>query len=276
MRFVTLVVLLILAGLPGCNSGSSERNLASASGPGPQTDPQPIPMPTAVHFEGIWQGTATSDVSGTSSPAILMVNGWGEFRMVTDDAQFVGFTTRTASTLEGEVTGFQSVQTTWNDGSRSSRFTLSGTISGDHSIEASYSGNVDSGTLQLALMVDTKLTTIYAVDGVWAVYDNQQNVEATIQMDRYDDWAAQVSGAHANGCTYFGNIEAWTSAFSYDITPFEVTGCPLIAGTDINGTYVGTAALIDIADDKSDERLLVVALSSDVIQITFFLHRIPA
>lgn len=236
-----------------------------------------IAAPTSdyLHFEGIWQGVITPAASGTSRPAIAMVNGWGEFRLVAGSMQMVGFPKRTATDVAGEITGITSAETTWSDGSRIGAFTLNGEISADNFIRARYAGSKDSGTLDLASSIADQSTEIGSVQGVWVQYDEFDNIVATLQVDVYDGWAARISGSHSNGCRYLGNTEAWTSAQSYDVVPFEVSGCPPVNGIDVNGTYSGTGALIDVEGDSSNELILVVALSNEASQITFFLHKIP-
>lgn len=268
MKDIPLIGVAVLSLLGGCNS--------QTSGPAGPTDEVANavapPATNFVHFEGIWQGIVTPAASATSLPAIVMVNGWGEFRMVADGMQFVGFPRRTASGIAGEVKGITSAQATWNDGRRVNYFSLSGTISGDEFIDASYNGGADNGTLAVAWAATDQSSEIESIQGVWALYDENQNIVMTLQVDVYDLWQARMSGAHSNGCTYSGNIEAWTSEFSYDVVPFEVSGCPLAGDIDVNGTYWGTGALIDVDGDNSAERVLVIALSNEVNQLTFFLH----
>ena len=93
-------------------------------------------------------------------------------------------------------------------------------------------------------------------------------------METINFYDARISGAHVNGCAYGGGAESWTSADSYDIWELVVTGCPEIAGVDINGTYSGSAAIIEIEDDGRDEMALVIGLSNEENQITQFLYRL--
>jgi hypothetical protein len=260
MNLRTLASALIVTELIGCGSGS----LNDVEETVPSAPPDSTGSSTTVHFEGIWQGT---------SAAIALVNGWGEFRLLAEDVQFVGFPKRTQSAIEGVVTGIRSAGTTWNDGSHVSQFTLIGSITEDHSIDARYEGP-QSGTLSMSWAAAEANTAIATIDGIWALRDENRNVVATIQIDAYSGLAAEVFGSHANGCTYSGESESWTSAYSYDFSPLELSGCPLIDGVDLNGTYVGTGALIDLADDGSDELVFVVALSNDANQISFLLDKV--
>jgi len=277
MKSLTVFGLLALAGLYGCKSNPGGDTQSSAQTP-PSSPEQQLPANSSqqlVGFEGIWQGIVTPDVSGTSSPALVMVNGWGELRLLTDERQFVGFPARTAKFVAGTLTGIRSAATTWHDGSVVSDFFLSGSIDDDAFIDATYSGSVESGTLQLSWAADRVVNTeIDEINGVWALYDDNQNIRATLQIGRYDQWQAQISGFHTNGCVYFGNTEAWTSFYSYDVVPFEISGCPNMGDTNINGTYSGTAALVDIDGDNSEDHVLVFALTNSANQLALFLHRV--
>lgn len=270
MKRILLPCAAALCVLGGCNSetqvpASRASDLLNTAAP---------PSPDYVHFEGIWQGMVTPAETGTSLSAIVMVNGWGEFRLVADGMQLVGFPKRTASSVVGEITGITSVDTTWNSGSRIADFTLHGEISADNFISARYSGSSDNGTMAVAWATTHSPTRIESIEGLWVQHDQAENIVATVQIDVYDGWQARISGSRSNGCNYFGNIEAWTSELSYDVTPLEVSGCPPSNGIDVNGTYSGTSALIDIADDGSDELILAVALTNEVNQISLFLHRL--
>jgi len=267
--------LWVLVCMGGCNSegpvGGDGHTVQVAS----PTMPQPATTTEFVHFEGNWLGTLTSDVTGNSSTAIALVNGWGEFRLITNGAQFIGWPRRTATNLSGGVTGIRDAGSTWNNGNPTSYFALVGTISEDNFIEATYRGSGDSGMLAMAWSPEEQSVTIGSLDGTWVEYDESRNIVATIQIDASGAWQAGIYGSHVNGCTFAGETEAWTSYYSYDVVPFEVSGCPQIAGIELNGGYSGTAALVNLPDDHTDEPALVVAVSNDLYhQLSFFLHRV--
>lgn len=271
MKTLRLVGLLILAALASCDlNGSSD---PGSTVPPPSPEPPP-PGVVTVHFEGIWQGAMTSGEPVNGSAAIALVNGWGEFRLVSDGVQFVGFPQRTVTGISGLLTGIRSAGTTWSDGERISDFDLSGSISSDGFIDATFEGSADSGILWMNQVAVAGPTDIAALNATWGLYDENQNMVATFLITSYSESGARISGAHANGCTYTGTSESWTSFYSYNISALEVAGCPLVDGSDPNGAYVGTAGLVDVDDDDSDEPVLVVALSSDTNQLTFFLHRL--
>ena len=273
MKTSTAIGLLMLAYMVGCNTEApGERELATAS-----ISTTPVSTTNTVHFEGVWQGTMTSRLTNTSSSAITMVNGWGELRLLTDDIQFVGFPLRTATTVSGSVTGIRSAGTEWQDGSTTGIFSLKGEILEDEFIEATYEGGSDAGELALAWSAAIQDTSIGSIIGQWVQNDENGNILASLTIAGVGIVEASIHGSHANGCTFSGRTEAWTSYYSYDVVPFEVSGCPLIEGVDLNGAYSGTAALIDLFGDESDKLVLVVALSNDDgHQISFYLHRIPA
>lgn len=265
------ILAIIAAHLIGCGSGGPEPiEPPVVSDP---TVPVQTSGPSTVHFEGIWQGTVTPDDTQTSSWAIAIVNGWGEMRLLTRDAQFVGAPRRTQSALKGDLIGLRSAGTTWSDGSGISPFTIDGSIASDEFIDADYSGPTVSGALAMAWEPDAHSTDIQTIGGTWASFDRNQNIIAALTFDVFNDDSARISGSHANGCTYSGTTESWTSVNSYDIWQFAMSGCPFVAGVDVNGDYSGSAARIDLADDGTDELALVVALSNDEVQQTIFLYK---
>lgn len=264
-------LLVVIAQLAGCGSGNPEAAVQSLTND--SVGPTPNTGSPYVHFEGTWQGTVIPDGTMTSSPAIAVVNGWGEFRLLTTDAQFVGFPRRTASELGGELTGLRSPGTTWSDGTRVSSFTISGSIAEDNFIDATYTGSVGSGMLAIAWEPSTNSTDISAIAGIWALFDDFRNIVATFEVNVIDDWSATITGAYSNGCTFSGTSESWTSFNSYDISPAQISSCPLIAGVDVNGGYSGSAVRLDVADDGTDELALVIALSNNDNQLTYFLYK---
>lgn len=271
MLIKKIVLVMFAAQLIACRSGSTDR--AAETIPDTLQTPSTSNNDPYVHFEGIWQGTITPDDTMTSGTAVALVNGWGEFRLLASEAQFVGFPRRTRSVLEGRLTGFRSPGVTWDNGARISQFTISGSIAGDEFIDAVFSGDAGSGSLGLAWVTVTYPTDISDINGTWALLDENQNHVATFNVDVTNEWEARINGAHSNGCIYSGAAESWTSVNSYDIWELSISNCPPIAGIELNGDYSGTAALIDSADDGTDELALVLALDNDQIQVTHFLYR---
>lgn len=210
----------------------------------------------------------------TSSLAVIIVNGWGEFRLLTPDTQFVGYPRRTTADFEGELSGIRAVGTTWPDGSRVSLFDIAGTIDSNAFIDASYTGNNGGGTLALAWSGANLARHVVDVEGRWELYDADRNIVATFSVTRSGDWTANIFGMHSNGCNYSGELESWTSMASYDIWDLNISGCPMLAGTDVNGSYVGSAALLDMPDDGTGSLALVMALSNDNTQLTLILSRL--
>ena len=270
MRIQKIALLLAAVQLAACNSGSGDSNPAvlsgSLSGPAPGTGSPP------AHFEGNWQGTITPDDTKTSVDAVVIVNGWGELRLYAGDIQMVGWPRRIAGRLEGDVTGFRSPGSTWTDGSQISLLSIDGTIDKDEFINATYVGVGGSGTIALAHVTRQDSVKITAISGLWVQKDANQNNIASFDIEILGGWEAKITGTHANGCIYSGEAESWTSFNSYDIPKLEVSGCPLVNGVDINGTYVGSAALFDMPDDGTDELALVLGISSDDNQLTFVLY----
>lgn len=277
MKYAVASILMFLAALCGCTSESGGDISAPLDYDSISTSISPPPPPPPGdndNFEGIWQGVLTPDMSGNSAEAVVLVNSWGEFRMITDGAQFVGWPQRTGSSIAGTLTGIRVAGSTWSDGTRSTEFDLDGTISEDGFIEARYTGGGESGVIAVA-WGDYGVSQIDSIVGTWVRYDADENIVATFQFERRDMWIADIHGSHADGCTYLGETEAWTSRSSYDFGQFEASGCPLVGGLDLNGSYSGTGALIELVEDTSEEPALVIALSNDLErQITFLLYRI--
>ena len=265
------VLFIALAQLVACDS----RGAGGAALPAAQTDwvPTIIGGNDPSHFEGIWQGTITPDDTNTTSGAILIVNGWGEFRLLSEGLQFVGAPRRTKTELSGELVGFRSSDTAWKDGSRVSAFEITGTIGDNEFIHAAYSGEADSGLLALSRVTDSSSSSISSLQGSWVMADDNENTVASFQMQTMNSLEASVYGSHANGCTYSGVAESWTSAVSYDIWELLVKGCSGTGGIAPNGTYSGSAVIIDIEDDGRAATALVVGLSNDQNQLTFILYR---
>ena len=267
-----LALLLIAAQLVGCNSGSQAPDAHTTDNSAVTTSSNT--NDDYVHFEGIWQGTITPDDTMTTGTAIVLVNGWGEFRLLTRDTQFIGFPRRTTTELSGGLTGLRSPDSAWSDGTLSSRFTITGSIDGDNFINATYDGDVGGGSLALAWEPGAHSTDIMAIEGTWVGFDDHLNMVVTFDFGNFSTWESSMHGTHSNGCTYSGNIESWTSLNSYDIWELEISGCPNVAGTDMNGEYSGTAALVNVVDDGSNNLALVLGLSSDEIQLSYFLYRL--
>jgi len=264
------LLLIFCVQFVGCGSGAP----GGESSPPPDIPPGPIgqlPSTTSryVHFEGIWQGTATPDDGSTTTRAIMLVNGWGEIRVLLDDAQLIGWGQRTATEFEATLTGIKMAGETWSDGSRNTSFEYTGTFDENTSIEAVYSGDSDGGDLQIHRVTDAESSFLDAAYGTWALFDENLNIAATFNIEAF----YRISGSHSNGCVFLGEIDDWSSHLSYDIYEIEVSGCPLADGIDVNGTYVGTAAIFDVADDGTDESGLIIALSNDENQLTYLLYR---
>ena len=268
MNVRQIALLLITAQLVACKLDRENPTPDPASGVTPSAD-SPF-----VHFEGVWQGTITPEDTMTSLPAIVIVNGWGEFRLLTDGVQFVGWPRRTVSELEGSLKGIRSPDSTWSDGTVVSSFTIYGSIEADNFIDATYAGNASSGSVALDWVSVTNSTDIDAIQGTWMLLDAHQNYVATFEFDVIDIAEATITGAHSNGCTYSGAAESWTSFNSYDIWEIDVSNCPAVAGVDVNGRYSGTAALIDVVDDGTGELALVLGLSNSETQLTHYLYRL--
>lgn len=266
-----IVLLVVCAQLVACGSGDTEPVTPTVTNN--PAGPTPGSSNSFVHFEGVWQGTITPDDTMSSGMGIVFVNGWGEFRLLASDVQFIGFPRRTFSELQGNLTGLRSPGSEWSDGTRVSPFTISGAIDEDNFIDATYYGSAGSGSLALAWVSSTDSTNIGATNGMWVLFDDDQNYLATFEIEVTNEWEATITGAHSNGCNYSGVAESWTSFNSYDISKFDISDCPLIAGIDANGEYSGTAARIDIADDGTGELALVLGLSNGQNQLTYFLYR---
>ena len=271
MRIRSILFALIVLYLGACGSGGTDGE--SLSSAGESTTSSPGDGSGWVHFEGVWQGTVTSHDTRSSSTAIVIVNGWGEFRLVAADFQFVGFPGRTRTRLEGQVTGFRAAGTTWSDGTRTSEFIISGSIDTDNFIDATYFGAAGSGSLSLESIPAIDSASIGGVLGTWFLLDNDHGYSASFDFDREDDWQASIRGTHVNGCNYLGSLESWTSINSYDVWELNIAGCPAIADIDLNGEYVGSAVLVDITDDGTDTLVLVLALSNRDNQLTYLLYR---
>lgn len=271
MRIGIIAALIVAAQLIACGSGAKSPSAPAAVTPSPGPTPSGgIPW---VHFEGVWQGTITPDNTMSSLPAIAIVNGWGELRLLADDAQFVGFGSRTDSELNGDLMGFRLPGSTWSDGTRVSPFTISGSIDEAGFIDAAYSGNADSGSIALAWESSNNSGDIDATNGTWVLFDDNLNPVATFDFIVKTEIAALIIGTHSNGCTFSGGADSWTSFTSYNISDLQISNCPLVSGINVNGGYSGTVAILDVADDGTNQLSLVLGLSNDEIQLTYFLYR---
>ena len=104
MHLNRISIVMIAAQLAACSSGGNHVDVTPVEINGLD----PSQGDGYIHFEGLWQGALTPDDTLTSSTVVVIVNGWGEFRALTADVQFVGFPHRTGSTLTGELKGIRS------------------------------------------------------------------------------------------------------------------------------------------------------------------------
>ena len=270
MKKIQIVSVIVVVSILGCTSGNDEPPVSE----GGYQAAVPVIDTAPVHFEGIWQGTLTPSGQSIDLSAILIVNGWGEFRMVAGDSQFVGFPTRGGSTLAGDLTGMKPAGSAWSDGSRVSDFLVDGTINKDQFIDARYVGTVESGDMALTWSKDAGEATPADIDGLWQLENENGNPVASFLIEESGFVTSRINGNHENGCLYAGIADAWTSYRSFDIVPMRIKDCPVVDGININGEYYGSAALVDDPDGESDEQQLVFALSNEENQMHFFLHRV--
>ena len=268
-RFTPCLVFAILV---ACGSGEPAPTSPSAAAA--YDPPAPAGSGRLIHFEGVWQGSITPDGASTASPAIVIVNGWGEFRLLSDDVQFIGFLQRTQAGFNGDLLGIREAGATWRDGTRVSTFAVSGDFGVDESIEATYAGEAESGVISLAWVSSDESGSIENAGGMWAQLDDNRNPVAVFELHVRGDWDALVTGTDVNGCLYSGAMESWTSFRSYEIGELIVENCPLVGGVDINGVYQGSAVLIDVAGDNTDELAMVIGLSNGEAQLTHVLYRL--
>ena len=264
-----IALALALASLFGCGSGTSD----PASPPQNYASAVPTGSSQQVHFEGVWQGTLTPTGSDQESQAIAMINGWGEFRLTTGDTQFIGFPLRTKSQVSGSLEGIKQAGEEWSDGSRTAEFELSGSIDNNQTINAGYTGSVEIGTMTLAWPSGLDRATLAEIEGTWSLLDDLQNPTASYLIETISGHTSRITGNHSNGCMYAGLLEIWTSYHFYNVERFELTNCPTGTGVNINGEYSGSAAIVNINSDGTDEEVLIIAISNDSNQITFHLHR---
>ena len=263
------VVLLLVTGCGGSSpEASQDRHIDTAPSP-----PGPLPL---TPKEGVWLGTMTSDITSKTVDVIGLGNGWGELLLLTETGQLIGFPTEENREITGDFTAIAATGTTWLNGERIAKVSVLGTVSAPFDIEAGYEGGGDQGTLSLILLPSSqKDTYVEQVAGVWSNRDEQQNIVATFLIQAQSSLVAQLTGSHANGCTYLGEIESWTSQYVYDIGSLTLAGCPLIQGLEVNGEYAGSGALVDVPGDGSDELKLVIGLSNDEFQYNLVLDREP-
>ncbi|MDX1508296.1 MAG: hypothetical protein R3358_08455, partial [Woeseiaceae bacterium] len=174
MKILMAAIPCALAVLCGCSGGApGNETTGSPSGASSTSASE-----ETVHFEGNWVGTLTSDQEQHSSTAILLVNGWGEFRLIADGMQFVGWPRRTETSLAGTVTGIRAAGTSWNDGSTSGIFDIGGTITGNDLIDGTYLGAGDNGVFTLTWVAGDE-SRGEAIAGSWVQYDANENIVAS-------------------------------------------------------------------------------------------------
>ena len=178
--------------------------------------------------------------------------------------------------FEATLTGITTDGSTWPDGSEIATFSFSGTRSADGAIEGSYAGAGDSG----AVLLDKTTgpigdSRVRAVEGMWVLRDASQNIIATYLISQNGQRSAVFEGSHVNGCVFSGEIEDWSSMFVYDFDNLEISGCPIVDGTSMNGnfeSFSGLAAPIKINLAGTTGDFLAVVVSDDRRAITLILE----
>ena len=84
-----------------------------------------------------------------------------------------------------------------------------------------------------------------------------------------------LTGSDESGCMFNGQIanNSWFSAVLYEVS-VSVSGCPAVAGRDLDGSYVGEGAVLDSEAGSHADDFLVIGISNDNNVIAFSLGKI--
>lgn len=227
--------------------------LASCGGGGGDDDEDNEPIVNDADLTGLWSGTETRD-GGVGVPVTIIVSEGsstipdGAFLLVSPELYITGVGETLENSFFADGDGWpRGSRVTFSDGSAKAVFTLNGTAFSKSSINGSYAGGGESGTLSLTYSAQltnrgASLATVagsYVTDGGGAL--SITNGEIT------------YNNANA-GPNCIGNGEIAFAQSSMNVYSWLI----LFSGCDqfFNGGASGFAYLSDAANGGSNNRLL--------------------
>jgi hypothetical protein len=190
---------------------------------------------------GVWTGTDARD-GDPSHPAVVIVSESGVFTSASAGLFLSGQGETDGDSLSATANGYAAPGQLFTNGNSAGTFTLSGTVEDFTTIDATYSGANESGTLTLTYDEDMSART--ASDAVVnGTYTTAQGSTVTVA-----NGSLSLQSGPDPGCTGTGTI-SWENSGKnvYDWT-LTMSGCTATP----NGSGSGVAILADSATGQSD------------------------
>lgn len=212
--------------------------------------------PNAV-ATGIWQGTMSIDEVEGLEIIGLVVGAEMRFVSLDANAAYAGLGSINGNDFTAEATGYDlDSGVNWTS-------EISGTISTGESISATYTGNGQTGAVELAYdPLSNRGSSFEKITGTWFVTDGSNSLALTVTD-------GEIDGSDTDGCVYSGSIsfpDADVNIYSMEL---EVSSC----GED-NGAYEGFAVLGDQVDDSEASDLMLFFISNPDEAVVGFLEKV--
>jgi sugar lactone lactonase YvrE len=192
-----------------------------------------------VSEAGIWNGTAYSNVAKSYVPitGIIAENHRAQFVSVSAGTQYAGTVSMSGTTLSGQATAYAPFGSTFLDGTHVGPVTISASVNQRVSINGSFSGVGDNGTISLTYDSHYVRPSSFAtIQGTWQV--NNDAALGTVQFVISSTGTA--TGSTGTGCLIAGGFSILNPAYNAYQVDISLSNC----GTG-NGTYFGLATLTD-------------------------------
>lgn len=228
-RIVSLVALfLVLILLSSCGGGGAGSNDGSSN--------------AGVNAAGIWEGVIYSNTTRQSYKVVGIVSETGILRFLNIDAltQFSGVVSGSNNHISTTVTGYAPYGATFLDGSTITTFNIEGTVEPRKTINLTYSGGGENGTITLTYdIIYERNSAISLLQGRW----NSLMSGDTLTIDQN----GSISGTFdyfMPGCVYSGKVSIINADYNAYQISVTFSNCDGLNGTLTGlltlGDYIGT------------------------------------
>lgn len=140
---------------------------------------------------------------------------------------------------------------------------ITGTIRTGESISATYSGNGQTGTVELEYdPLSDRGSSFDRIADIWSVTDGLNTLTLTVDVD------GRIDGSDTDGCVYSGSISIPDADVNIYSMELEVSSC----GED-DGAYGGFAVLGDQVADSDANDLMLFFISNPEEAVVGLLQR---
>lgn len=263
-RAATSLAVILLSVLALACENSSGSKFGESGG----TQPPIIPPPGLdENPSGIWNGTLTSDTGGqqlivgiiTQDRLTHLVDPFGRTQ------QYIGTTLVSGTDMTSSLDEYRALTVNSKDQEIVGPWSIAGTVLTATSISGIYSGQIDSGQIQLFYdSIYERSSDLTKLAGVWRLFAPNFNLTLNITAD------GMVSGSDSQNCTYTGTISIIDDRFNAYSTSWQVAS-PVNCGL-LPGLYTG---VLTLSDTVAVDDTLIFSLSRQTRAIVGAVERQP-